>query len=155
MNKNPEGLDIMEEYMDALHEMRSKVLNGQLIQNEAIPDAQIEDIYTSYAHGVLIMRNDIEKADAALQEAKKLRTGPVEVNVLVYDVIFDILKNRQSAAQVGYQTIGIMTKTDEAQRKSVVMTINRLVNQVCEAKKLSVPACQNLPFNVEKFFAGQ
>ena len=155
MKKNPEGLDIMEEYMDALHEMRSKVLNGQLIQNEAIPDAQIEDIYTSYAHGVLIMRNDIEKADAALQEAKKLRTGPVEVNVLVYDVIFDILKNRQSAAQVGYQTIGIMTKTDEAQRKSVVMTINRLVNQVCEAKKLSVPACQNLPFNVEKFFAGQ
>ena len=65
------------------------------------------------------------------------------------------MKNRQSAAQVGYQTIGIMTKTDEAQRKSVVTTINRLVNQVCEAKKLSVPACQNLPFDVEKFFAGQ
>ena len=155
MKKNPEGLDIMEEYMDALHEMRSKVLNGQLIQNEAIPDAQIEDIYTAYAHGVLIMRNDIEKADAALQEAKKLRTGPVEVNVLVYDVIFDILKDRQAVAQTGYQTIGVMTKTDEAQRKSVVTTINLLVNQVCEAKKLSVPACQNLPFDVEKFLAGQ
>lgn len=155
MKKNPEGLDIMEEYMDALHEMRSKVLNGQLIQNEAIPDAQIEDIYTSYAHGVLIMRNDIEKADAALQEAKKLRTGPVEVNVLVYDVIFDILKDRQAVAQTGYQAIGVMTKTDEAQRKSAVTTINRLVNQVCEAKKLSVPACQNLPFDVEKFLAGQ
>ncbi len=155
MKKNPEGLDIMEEYMDALHEMRSEVLNGQLIQNEAIPDVQIEGIYTSYAHGALVMRNDIEKADAALQEAKKLRTGPVTFDVLVYDVIFDILKNRQSAAQVGYQTIGTMTKTDEAQQKSAVTTINQLVNQVCEAKKLSVPACQNLPFNVEKFFAGQ
>ena len=155
MKRNPEGLDIMEEYMDVLYEMRSKVSHGQLIQNEAIPDAQIEDLYTSYAHGALIMRNDIEKADAALQEAKKLRTGPVTFNVLVYDVIFDILKNRQPAAQTEYQTIRAMTKTDETQRKSAVVTINRLVNQVCEAKKLSVPACQNLPFNVEKFFAGQ
>ncbi|QQB42326.1 hypothetical protein [Kingella denitrificans] len=155
LKKNPEGLDIMEEYMDVLHEMRSAVSHGQLIQNEAIPDAQIEDLYTSYAHGALIMRNDIEKADAALQEAKKLRTGPVTFNVLVYDVIFDILKNRQPAAQTEYQTIRAMTKTDETQRKSAVVTINRLVNQVCEAKKLSVPACQNLPFNVEKFFAGQ
>ena len=101
------------------------------------------------------MRNDIEKADAALQEAKKFRTGPVTFNVLVYDIICDILKNRQSAAQIEYQTIGTMTKTDEASRKSAVTTINRLVNQVCEAKKLSVPACQNLPFDVEQFFAGQ
>ena len=155
MKKNPEGLDIMEEYMDVLHEMRSTVSHGQLIQNQTIPDAQIEDLYTSYAHGALIMRNDIEKADAALQEAKKFRTGPVTFNVLVYDIIFDILKNRQSAAQVEYQTIGTMTKTDEASRKSAVTTVNRLVNQVCEAKKLSVPACQNLPFDVEKFFAGQ
>lgn len=155
MKKNPEGLDIMEEYMDVLHEMRSTVSHGQLIQNQTIPDAQIEDLYTSYAHGALIMRNDIEKADAALQEAKKFRTGPVTFNVLVYDIIFDILKNRQSAAQIEYQTIGTMTKTDEASRKSAVTTINRLVNQVCEAKKLSVPACQNLPFDVEKFFAGQ
>lgn len=155
LKKNPEGLDIMEEYMDVLHEMRSAVSHGQLIQNEAIPDAQIEDLYTSYAHGALIMRNDIEKADAALQEAKKLRTGPVTFNVLVYDVIFDILKDRQAVAQTGYQTIGVMTKTDEAQRKSAVTTINRLVNQVCEAKKISVPACQNLPFDAEKFFAGQ
>ena len=155
MKKNPEGLDIMEEYMDVLHEMRSTVSHGQLIQNQTIPDAQIEDLYTSYAHGALIMRNDIEKADAALEEAKKFRTGPVTFNVLVYDIIFDILKNRQSAAQFEYQTIGTMTKTDETSRKSAVTTINRLVNQVCEAKKLSVPACQNLPFNVEKFFAGQ
>lgn len=155
MKKNPEGLDIMEEYMDVLHEMRSTVSHGQLIQNQTIPDAQIEDLYTSYAHGALIMRNDIEKADAALQEAKKFRTGPVTFNVLVYDIIFDILKNRQSAAQIEYQTIGTMTKTDEASRKSAVTTINRLVNQVCEAKKLSVPACQNLPFDVEQFFAGQ
>ena len=155
MKKNPEGLDIMEEYMDVLHEMRSTVSHGQLIQNQTIPDAQIEDLYTSYAHGALIMRNDIEKADAALQEAKKFRTGPVTFNVLVYDIIFDILKNRQSAAQFEYQTIGTMTKTDETSRKSAVTTINRLVNQVCEAKKLSVPACQNLPFDVEKFFAGQ
>lgn len=155
MKKNPEGLDIMEEYMDVLHEMRSTVSHGQLIQNQTIPDAQIEDLYTSYAHGALIMRNDIEKADAALQEAKKFRTGPVTFNVLVYDIIFDILKNRQSAAQVEYQTIGTMTKTDEASRKSAVTTVNRLVNQVCEAKKLSVPACQNLPFDVEKFLAGQ
>lgn len=155
MKKNPEGLDIMEEYMDVLHEMRSTVSHGQLIQNQTIPDAQIEDLYTSYAHGALVMRNDIEKADAALQEAKKFRTGPVTFNVLVYDIIFDILKNRQSAAQIEYQTIGTMTKTDEASRKSAVTTINRLVNQVCEAKKLSVPACQNLPFDVEKFFAGQ
>lgn len=155
LKKNPEGLDIMEEYMDVLHEMRSAVSHGQLIQNEVIPDAQVEDLYTSYAHGALIMRNDIEKADAALQEAKKLRTGPVTFNVLVYDVIFDILKNRQPAAQTGYQTIGAMTKTDETQRKSAVTTINRLVNQVCGAKKLSVPACQNLPFDAEKFFAGQ
>ncbi|WP_314309959.1 hypothetical protein [Kingella denitrificans] len=155
MKKNPEGLDIMEEYMDVLHEMRSTVSHGQLIQNQTIPDAQIEDLYTSYAHGALIMRNDIEKADAALEEAKKFRTGPVTFNVLVYDIIFDILKNRQSAAQFEYQTIGTMTKTDETSRKSAVTTINRLVNQVCEAKKLSVPACQNLPFDVEKFFAGQ
>ncbi len=155
MKKNPEGLDIMEEYMDVLHEMRSTVSHGQLIQNQTIPDAQIEDLYTSYAHGALIMRNDIEKADAALQEAKKFRTSPVTFNVLVYDIIFDILKNRQSAAQIEYQTIGTMTKTDEASRKSAVTTINRLVNQVCEAKKLSVPACQNLPFDVEQFFAGQ
>ena len=155
MKKNPEGLDIMEEYMDVLHEMRSTVSHGQLIQNQTIPDAQIEDLYTSYAYGALVMRNDIEKADAALQEAKKFRTGPVTFNVLVYDIIFDILKNRQSAAQIEYQTIGTMTKTDEASRKSAVTTINRLVNQVCEAKKLSVPACQNLPFDVEKFFAGQ
>ena len=155
MKKNPEGLDIMEEYMDVLHEMRSTVSHGQLIQNQTIPDAQIEDLYTSYAHGTLVMRNDIEKADAALQEAKKFRTGPVTFNVLVYDIIFDILKNRQSAAQIEYQTIGTMTKTDEASRKSAVTTINRLVNQVCEAKKLSVPACQNLPFDVEQFFAGQ
>ena len=155
LKKNPEGLDIMEEYMDVLHEMRSTVSHGQLIQNQTIPDAQIEDLYTSYAHGALIMRNDIEKADAALQEAKKFRTGPVTFNVLVYDIIFDILKNRQSAAQFEYQTIGTMTKTDETSRKSAVTTINRLVNQVCEAKKLSVPACQNLPFDVEKFFAGQ
>ena len=155
MKKNPEGLDIMEEYMDVLHEMRSTVSHGQLIQNQTIPDAQIEDLYTSYAHGALVMRNDIEKADAALQEAKKFRTGPVTFNVLVYDIIFDILKNRQSAAQIEYQTIGTMTKTDETSRKSAVTTINQLVNQVCEAKKLSVPACQNLPFDVEKFFAGQ
>ena len=155
MKKNPEGLDIMEEYMDVLHEMRSTVSHGQLIQNQTIPDAQIEDLYTSYAHGALIMRNDIEKADAALQEAKKFRTGPVTFNVLVYDIIFDILKYWQSAAQVEYQTIGTMTKTDEASRKSAVTTVNRLVNQVCEAKKLSVPACQNLPFDVEKFLAGQ
>lgn len=155
MKKNPEGLDIMEEYMDVLHEMRSTVSHGQLIQNQTIPDAQIEDLYTSYAYGALVMRNDIEKADAALQEAKKFRTGPVTFNVLVYDIICDILKNRQSAAQIEYQTIGTMTKTDEASRKSAVTTINRLVNQVCEAKKLSVPACQNLPFDVEQFFAGQ
>ena len=155
LKKNPEGLDIMEEYVDVLHEMRSTTSHGQLIKNQTIPDAQIEDLYTSYAHGALIMRNDIEKADAALQEAKKFRTGPVTFNVLVYDIIFDILKNRQSAAQVEYQTIGTMTKTDEASRKSAVTTINRLVNQVCGAKKLSVPACQNLPFDVEKFFAGQ
>lgn len=108
-----------------------------------------------YAHGLLIMHNEIDKADIVLQKAKELRTTPPKFEVLVYDIIFDILKDRTESAKIGYQKIKSMQTNQESDMPKGIFTINKFVTQVCEAKKLSVPACQNLPFDVERFFAGQ
>lgn len=154
-NRNPEGLDIMGEYIEIFRDIKHNPTPEKLKSIENISALQLEEAYMQYAHGLLIMRNDIDNADVALQEAKKFRMAPPNFEVLVYDIIFDILKNRVVAAKIGYQKIKSMRTNQESDMQKGIFTINKLVTQVCEAKKLSVPACQNLPFDVEKFLAGQ
>ena len=154
-NRDPKGLIIMDEYIEIFEDIRHNPTPEKLKSIENISVLQMEEMYMGYAHGLLIMHNDIDKADIVLQKAKELRTTPPKFEVLVYDIIFDILKDRTESAKIGYQKIKSMQTNQESDIPKGIFTINKFVTQVCEAKKLSVPACQNLPFDTEKFFAGQ
>ena len=141
------GLDIMEEYIEVLDDM---IRQNQFL----LPGEELKDMYLTYAKGMLAMRNDVEKADRAFTQAQLFMspiTQKYDVDILQYSVILNILKGRNRPAMAAFEQLNTVKFDSPSDKDKLVKFINTTVNQVCQAKNLSVPACQSMPFDIQKF----